>query len=593
MKEVNRKFSSSSKGSRGSSKKKSSSKSSATAKKSANKNSFEQKVVLSKDSGVVVQHNLDTKKLRIVGRTNEGKLYSLKYKTINKNSIRITNLDSIDVTVKISRTVPATNKEDSKLYKTGEYLARFAMMLRNVNVQYKHTSSITLPSFTPGVSDILGQNTATSSLSPGLDFAFGMPGEGYIDKAIDKGWLITNNSSLVSPAIAMISKDLMVDATVEPIKGLKITLTATYSKSNNNQIQFMFDGRPTSRGGNFSMTTVGMQGIFKSMNADKGYQSDNFDNFLAYRDIVAGRIENAYKGVKYPSAKFINDKMLNGKPYNAKNGGVKKSSSDVMIPAFIAAYTGRDASSIELTAFPSMKRILPNWRVSYDGLSKLKKMKEHFKNFTFSHAYSCVYSVGSFTSFLNWADAGDGYGFVKDEQTGAPLPSSPYDIGSVVLTESFNPLLGIDMTLRNSVSIRSSYKDSRTVTLNPSSGQIVESSSRELSIGAGYTFVNFKFGKGSSRNAGGFSSDLKLQADISYRTSTALIRKIEEYLTQATSGAKTFSIKISANYAVSRMLTLKAFYDHQINTPLISSTAYPTTDISYGIAVQLNLSRRE
>ncbi|MBR5532776.1 MAG: cell surface protein SprA [Bacteroidales bacterium] len=592
LKEVNRKFSSSSKGSRSSSKKKTTSRSSAT-KKNQSKNTFEQKITLSKDSGVVVQHNLDTKKLRIVGRTEEGKLYTIKYKALNKNSIRINNLDSVNITVKVSRTVPVTNKEDSKAYKAGEYLARFAMMLRNVNVQYKHTSSMTLPSFTPGVSDILGQNTATSSLSPGLDFAFGMPGEGYIDKAINKGWLITGDSSLVSPAISMLSKDLMIDATLEPIKGLKITLTATYSKSNNNQIQFMFDGRPTTRGGNFSMTTVGMQGIFKGMNANKGYQSENFDNFLAYRDIIAGRVENAYSGVKYPSAKFINDKMLNGKPYNAANGGVKKSSSDVMIPAFLAAYTGRDANTIELTAFPSMKRILPNWRITYDGLSKLKKMKEHFKSFTFTHAYSCVYSVGSFTSFLNWVDAGDGYGFVKDEQTGAPLPSSPYDIGSVVLTESFNPLLGIDMTLRNSVSVRSSYKDSRTVTLNPSSGQIVESSSRELSIGAGYTFVNFKFGKGNARNAGGFSSDLKLQADISYRTSTALIRKIEEYFTQATSGAKTFSIKISANYAVSRMLTLKAFYDHQINTPLISSTSYPTTDISYGIAVQLNLSKRQ
>ena len=355
----------------------------------------------------------------------------------------------------------------------------------------------------------------------------------------------------------------------------------------------MFDGRPTTRGGNFSMTTIGMRGIFKGMNADNGYQSDNFDNFISYRNIIAGRVESAYRNVKYPSAKFINELMLNGKPYNSANGGVKKSSSDVMIPAFLAAYTGRDVNTIELTAFPSMKRILPNWRVSYDGLSKLKKMKEHFKSFTLTHAYSCVYSVGSFTSFLNWADAGDGYGFVKDEQTGAPLPSSPYDIGSAVLTESFNPLVGIDMTLRNSVSIRSSYKDSRTVTLNPSSGQIVESASRELSIGAGYTFVNFSFGKGNSRNAAGFSSDLKLQADISYRTSTALIRKIEEYFTQATSGAKTFSIKVSANYAVSRMLTLKAFYDHQINTPLISSTSYPTTDISYGIAVQLNLSKRQ
>ena len=68
--------------------------------------------------------------------------------------------------------------------------------------------------------------------------------------------------------------------------------------------------------------------------------------------------------------------MLNGKVYNSKNGGVKKTSADVMIPAFLAAYTGKDVNTIELTAFPSMKRILPNWRITYDGLAKLKKMKE-------------------------------------------------------------------------------------------------------------------------------------------------------------------------------------------------------------------------
>ena len=589
LKEVNRKFSSSSKSR---TTKKSSTRTSTTKKKD-NKNSFEQKVILSKDSAIVINHNLDTKKLRIVGRTEEGKLYALKYKAINKNSIRINNLDSIRVTVKVERTIPVTNKEDNKLYKTGQYLARFAMMLRNVNVQYKQTSSMTLPSFTPNVSDILGQSTATSSLSPGLDFAFGMPGANYLNKAKENNWVITGDSSLVSPAIMMESKDLMIDATLEPIKGLKITLTAAYSKSNNSQVQFMFDGSPTTRGGNFSMTTIGLKGVMKKMNANNGYQSDNFDNFIAFRDVIAGRLENAYRGVKYPSAKFINDKMLNGKPYDPKNGSVKKNSSDVMIPAFIAAYTGKDINNIELTAFPSIKHLLPNWRITYDGFGKMKKMKDHFKSFTLSHGYSCVYSVGSFTSFLNWVDAGDGYGFVKDEQTGSPIPSSPYDIGSVVLTESFNPLIGLDITLKNSVSMRSSYKDSRTVTLNPSSGQIVESSSRELTVGAGYTFNNFRFGKGGARNPGGFSSDLKLQADFSYRTSTALIRKIEEYFTQATSGTKTISIKVSANYAVSRMLTLKAFYDHQINTPLISSTAYPTTDISYGIAVQLNLSRRQ
>ena len=63
-----------------------------------------------------------------------------------------------------------------------------------------------------------------------------------------------------------------------------------------------------------------------------------------------------------------------GQPYNRINGGVNASSADVMIPAFISAYTGKDADEIDLTAFPSWGKLIPNWKVTYDGLSKLKKM---------------------------------------------------------------------------------------------------------------------------------------------------------------------------------------------------------------------------
>lgn len=590
LKSVNRKFSGSSRGSSSRNVKAPAQ----TKKKLQDPNRFEKRIPLRKDSATVVAHNLGTKKIRVVGKTGEGKLYNLQFKILNKNSIRIDNQDSIPITLQIVKSNPDNpNKEDGKLYKTGEALTRFAMMLRNVNVQYKYSTSMALPSFTPSVSDILGQCTGTGAFAPGLDFAFGMPGENYLNKAISQGWVITSDSSLVSPAMIVSSKDLLIDATLEPIKGLKITLTAAYSQSNNNQVQFMFAGQPATRGGSFSMTTIGLSSALRSINAGNGYQSVAFDNFLSFRNVIAGRMESSYAGTTYPSAKFINDRNLNGRPYDPGNGSVNKSSADVMVPAFLAAYTGRSVNTIELSPFPSMKRLLPNWRITYDGLGKLKKMKEHFKNFTLTHGYSCVYSVGSFTSFLNWADAGDGFGFVKDEQSGNPIPSSPYDIASVVLTESFSPLIGVDMTLKSSISLRSSYKDSRTVTLNPSSGQIVESSSQEISIGAGYTFINLNFGSGGASNPGGFSSDLKLQADFSMRTSTALIRKIEENFTQATSGTKTLSIKFSANYAISRMITLKAFYEHQINTPLISSTSYPVTDISYGLAVQLNLTRRQ
>lgn len=591
LKAVNKKFATSSKRTNTTTSRNSKAPVKVVSKKTITK--YKTEINLRQDSSILITHNLNTRKLRVVAKTDSGELYTIKFKAMGKNSIRVDNRDSIHLSLEVINTDPPNpNKENTKLYKTGEYLARMAMMVRNVNVQYKYNSSISLPSFVPNVSDILGQCTGTSSFSPGLDFAFGMPGESYVDKALDKNWLITGDSTLVSPAVMSSTRNLKIDAVVEPITGLKITLTANYTNTNSSQKQFMYEDSPTTLGGSFSMTTIGLSSALRVSKSDNSYQSDAFDKFISYCDVIQQRLESKYSGVTYPAADFISEAGLSGMTYNTAYGSVDKNSADVMIPAFLAAYTGKDVNSIEITAFPSLTCVLPNWRITYDGIGNLPKMKKHFKSFTLSHAYSCVYSVSSFSSYLDWVSVDGDLGFVEDELTGSPTPSSPYDISSVTITESFSPLIGIDMTLNNSIIIRTSYKDSRTLSLNPSSGQIVESTSQEITVGTGYTFTDFSFGRGNSSNSSGFSSDLKLQADFSLRTSTALIRKIEELYTQATSGNRAISIDVAASYAITRMITLKAFYEHQINTPLISSTSYPTTNISYGLSVQLNLAQR-
>ena len=215
-----------------------------------------------------------------------------------------------------------------------------------------------------------------------------------------------------------------------------------------------------------------------------------------------------------------------------------------------------------------------------------------FKAFTLNHAYQCTYSVGSYTSFLNWAAAGQGdLGFTLDELTGNPVPSSPFNISSVAITERFAPLLGATVTLKNDLKVTAEYRDQRTLTLNSSAGQVVEATSRGLTLGAGYKIVNFNTVLKMRGSQTGVSNDLSLNADFSFQHNQALIRRIEDTYTQATSGTKTLSINFTASYILSRALTLSAYFDHQVNTPIVTTSAYPTTNSSYGLSMNLNLAR--
>jgi cell surface protein SprA len=174
--------------------------------------------------------------------------------------------------------------------------------------------------------------------------------------------------------------------------------------------------------------------------------------------------------------------------------------------------------------------------------------------------------------------------------SGMPVPSSPYNISSVAITEKFAPLVGVNATLKNELQFNAEYKDSRTLTLNSSAGQIVEATNKALTIGAGYKIVGFNTVLKMKKSTG-VSNDLTLNADFSYQQSQALIRNIENNYTQATNGTQSLSINFTANYVMSKRLTIGAYFDHQVNTPLVSSSSYPTSNSNFGISLNLSLAR--
>ncbi len=550
---------------------------------------FERTFALKPDTSIIIKHNLRNKKVKITGvnvKTNQP--YVLKTRVIDANSVEVLNRDSINVKF----TVLEILKETKSFWReVGEYSARFMMSPRALTVRWRDTRSMSLPLFIPTIGNVFGQSRSWGPMAPGLDFAFGFTDESYIGKAKERGWLMGADGQ-TSPAMYSHTKELNLELTLEPIRGLKIQLTGNRTDNRTRQVQFMYDDMPTSLAGSYTKTHCAIATALKSSSADDGYHSATFDKFLENIPVIAQRVEAQYRGLRYPTSGFMDGSPHAGNVFDPEVGTVSRTSSDVLIPAFLAAYSGTDASSQYLDPFPSLAHILPNWRVTYDGLIYIGNLRSIFKALTLNHAYQCTYSVGSYSSYLNWIAAdGSRLGFTLDEITGQPIPSSPYNISSVAITERFAPLAGISATLHNNMTINAEYRDARTLTLNTSAGQIVEANQKGITAGLGYKIVGFNTVLKMKGSQQGISNDLTVNADFSYAETTALIRKIENSFTQATSGSRTITLNLAANYILSKRMTLGMYFEHQINTPLVSSTAYPTTNTAFGISFNFSLAR--
>ena len=573
--------------------------------KNDNKNDkkfFEKEIQLSTDTTLTLKHNQRSKKLRVTAIRQDGKRYVLRYKTVNNNTITILNKDTVKLKVTIRQAKPM---EEQSWYKIARAAARGAMMLRSVNISYSNSYNMALPGFLPNVGDFFGQRSGNGSpLAPGVDFAFGFIGDGYIDKAMNNGWLL-NNDSVSTPASINNNENLQISATLEPIPSFKIDLNANRVVSKSKSVQYMYPGKPTTESGTFQMTTISIASAFSSPgDANNGYRSSTFEKFVRYLDVFQQRVEAQYLNTTYPA-----NSSLAGQPFDPANGTVNKYSSDVMIPAFLAAYCGGSENS-SLDIFPSLKRLLPNWRITYSGLIRIPWIRRHFRSFNLDHSYKSIYSVGSYNTYSSYMKYLGDLGFVNDAETGNPVPSGMYDISTVSINEAFSPIVGLSFTLRNGISGSVKLNKTRIVTLSMTSQQITENYSNDFVVGAGYKINDFKPFKSkkkkkivsrrkktdaeeetASESSTTTNNSLNMKMDLSLRDQSAINRNILTGLSQATSGNKAFKIAFSAEYTVSKLLTLSAYYDRQTTTPLLTSSSYPTTLQDFGIGMKFSLAR--
>jgi cell surface protein SprA len=462
-------------------------------------------------------------------------------------------------------------------------------MLRSVNVNVSYKSRSDIPGFDGMIGDFLGQRQTSGGTLPGWKFAFGFEGgERFVEK-LKAGNLLVLNENNVTPAVYNETKNLRLDASLEPLPGLRIDLHALYEKNRRTDIHYIYEDMPAKLGGSFAMTALSLSSAFESAKAEDNYRSPSFDKFLANRLIIAERTRERYAGTTYPSGGFLAGSGYEGQPFS---GDVPLNSADVLVPAFLSAYTGGNPNSAALTPFPGISALLPNWLVSYNMVKSLPLLEEYMQSLTLTHQYLSQYRVGSFESFMSWVPLGDGsdWGYIRSAVSGAPVPSTPFNISSASIQESFNPLIEARGVWNNNLSISFRINKSRALNLNIASYQIVETNDRDIVAGLGYRIPNFNRIVGLKANAAA-SGALDVRFDISGKTTRALIRKIEERFTQATSGIRSTTVSFSADYSLSRKITLRAFFDRVAYRPLVSSGSYPTSTTSAGISLRLDMDR--
>ncbi|MEN1783570.1 MAG: cell surface protein SprA [Bacteroidota bacterium] len=456
-------------------------------------------------------------------------------------------------------------KPKGKTSKAWNTLVDIVTMVKRVNINYSENSGKVLPGYTQSIGFI-------GTTRPTLGFVFGSQRNVRFEAA-RRGWL-TDFPDFNAQYQQNRTTNLNITATAQPTQDLTIDILADRQLSSSLQENYVPDLWSQNQTGlvneigNYSISTMMLGTIFSKSDE---FNSETFETFKANRRTIADRIV-ADRGI---TSTARDDE---GFPV-----GYGKTSQDVLLPAFFAAYTGQDVNRVNLDAFREIP--IPNWNIKYTGLMKSRLFKKKFKRFSIQHGYRSAYSINSFQTNLEREQLiSDNLPAVNSE-TGNILPENI--INNVVLTDEFNPLVRLDFEMKNSLSVLAEMRTDRTLSLSFDNSLLTEINGQEYTVGLGYRFKDVKF----VANIGGektrLKGDLNLKADVSLRDNITIIRNLDIDNNQITAGQQLWAIKFTADYALSKSLNALFFYDHSFSQFKVS-TAFPQTTINAGFTLRYN-----
>jgi cell surface protein SprA len=533
-------------------------------------------------------HNLKSKDVivKITGRN--GAEVKGKMVIVNENRVNFTaseKTDSARVTVE-----GKIQKKTSPLIVAGEYLIRALMGIRSISLTYISAQGQFLPGYTPGTK-ILGMSNSNDMLAPGWPFILGFSDRNFFDNAVTNGW-ISKDSLLNTPASYNNKLDFSLRSQVEPFPGLRIDVNADRRFLENVSSYYIADYNghfPDSTrnriiSGNFSISVISWGTAFEKISKNNDYVSPTFEAFKDNAIIISGRRAAERRKVD-PGYNPDYDPLTGGPVEGPFKSGYGSTSREVLIPAFIAAYTKSNPHKVGLETFPSALRMMPNWRINFDGLSKFAFVQTLFRSINLTHQYRSTYQIGSYTTNMNYDVMGGGINTIRDMQNNY---IQQYEINVVTVNEQFSPMINVDMNWKNSLTTRFEWKKSRTVSLNLTSNQVADARINEIIVGAGYRFDNVQIILKTGGAQRALKSDLNIRLDLSIRDNKTLARKLVENVNQPVVGNKVFSVGASADYVLSDRFNLQIFADHSMNNPFVANT-FPTSNTNFGFSLKFTL----
>jgi cell surface protein SprA len=479
------------------------------------------------------------------------------------------------------------NSNDPQWTRGTRVLGNLLTSIKSININYTESYNSRIPGFSDSPKYI-GNNWG--SKAPGLDYIFGrQPDVEWLKSAGRKGWM-TRDTNFNFMFTQSYKQELKVEASLQPVRDLTIDLSITRSLSKNYTSLFKdttgagsFANLNPYTAGGFEISFISFQTLFQSYSTTA--PSNAFLKFEQNRVVLSERLaaNNPYTN--------------NVRQQDGFYKGYGKYALDVLIPSFIAAYSGQDPGKVGLITQRNrsieenpFKGFIPrpNWRVTYNGLTRLPFIEKYFTNFTLTHGYNGTLSMNNFASALLYADA-QGLGFPSFIDTTSNNFVPFFLVPNVTISEKFSPLFGVDVQLTNQINLRFDYGRTRTVSLSLVDYQVSEVRSVDLTFGAGWRKRGLKlpfkipFTKGSKK----LDNDLSIRLDVTFRDNAISNNILDQRNSIPTGGQKVLSLNPSIDYVLNNRVRLRLFMEQ---TRVVGYIATPPPVVNTRAGLQVNIS---
>lgn len=541
----------------------------------------ERKVIFRADVPKSIFHKLGTRDIKVAVLDEKGDTIAGEVSIVDENRVNFT----AETSVREAKVVVNGVQEVNELFieKALAHTTRFLLGVRSARVTYTINGTTIMPGFLPEpyMFGMRNDESTGNMLAPSIPFLLGWQNRDFALEAGRKGWLTTDNS-IQKQYLLQNSRNWNFSVQVEPIANLKIDFTGSWRESKNessfinyNETVNDFELLNMKESGNFDMTILSLKTLFNNDLKDTILISEVFDQFrYDYLQIIADRLDQERGWVE-------------GEGYTKKQGetkpGVTTNTTDVIIPAFLAAYTGTDPNKIALTARPGLASIRPNWRVNYNGNPQnVDWLKDIFHSLNFNHSYRSTYSIGRFETNLAYAPDDNGLSWVREGDAFVP----ELNITSVNIQESFNPLINIDMGFHNDLTTRFEIRKSRNLTLDFTSQQLNEMIRNEFTMGIGYRFSGLDMIIKTRQRSQQVSNDVNMRLDVTSSNYKNVLRKMDPEVDvgELSGGVRVLSFNFQADYMASDKLNVKLYLQHSVNDPHGTISGFKRSSTKFGMS---------